>query len=192
MPPSRRPITGGGGRPKAFLRAARLAAGLGAKPRPRLSHASNCVDVGSRGPVGSRVPAYASSMGKLLLANLPQPEQRELLMGMVLGRLGPNTIVSKRTLRAELDQIEREAFAVDDEELSAGAYSIAGPVRNTARELVAAVTIEADSSMISLEGLVDALGPHLLSTADQISAHLGYRREDETPGSGPRRSVTAA
>jgi hypothetical protein len=47
------------------------------------------------------------------------------------------------------------------------------------REVVAAVNIAAHSSMISMEELVDALGPHLVSAADNISARLGYRRDDE-------------
>jgi DNA-binding IclR family transcriptional regulator len=46
--------------------------------------------------------------------------------------------------------------------------------------VVAAVNMAAHSSMISLGELVDALGPHLISTADRISARLGYRRADET------------
>ena len=70
-------------------------------------------------------------------------------------------------------------FAVNDEELAAGLYAIAAPVRNEAREVVAAVSLSAHSSMISLEEMVDALGPHLVSTADRISARLGYRRADE-------------
>ncbi len=53
--------------------------------------------------------------------------------------------------------------------------------RNEARDVVAVVNLAAHSSMISLEELVDALGPHLVSTADRISARLGYRRPDETP-----------
>ncbi len=52
-------------------------------------------------------------------------------------------------------------------------------MRNESREVVAAVNMSAHSSMISLEEMVDALGPHLVSTADRISARLGYRRDDE-------------
>ncbi len=130
--------------------------------------------------VGSRVPAYCTSMGKLLLANLPEGEQRELIAQMKLSKRGPNTITSKKALREELDEVEAAGFAVDDEEFAAGLYAIAAPVRNEAREVVAAVNLAAPSSLISLEELVDALGPHLVSTADRISARLGYRRDDET------------
>jgi IclR family transcriptional regulator, pca regulon regulatory protein len=128
---------------------------------------------------GSRLPAYSTAMGKLLLANLPETQQRELIAQIKLTKSGPNTISSKKALREELDEVAAAGFAVDDEELVADLYAIAAPVRNEAREVVAAVNLAAHSSMISLEEMVDALGPHLVSTADRISARLGYRRDDE-------------
>jgi IclR family pca regulon transcriptional regulator len=128
---------------------------------------------------GSRLPAYATAMGKLLLASLPNGEQKDLIASMKLTKRGPNTITSKKALREELDEIEAAGFAVNDQELSPGLYTIAAPVRDEARDVVAAVNLAAHSSVISLEELVDALGPHLVSTADRISARLGYRRADE-------------
>ena len=138
----------------------------------------NQVDLGIG--LGSRLPAHCTAMGKLLLANLPEDEQSDLLATMKLTKPGPNTITSKKALRDELDQIHEENFAVDDQELAAELHSIAAPVRNDAREVVAAVSLEADISMITLAELVDALSPHLVSTADRISARLGYRRDDES------------
>ncbi len=128
---------------------------------------------------GSRVPAYCTAMGKLLLANLPDAEQRELIASMKLAKRGPNTITTKKALREDLEQIADAGFAVEDQELAPELYAIAAPVRNAAREVVAAVDLSAHSSMISLEEMVDALGAHLVSTADRISARLGYRRDDE-------------
>jgi IclR family pca regulon transcriptional regulator len=128
---------------------------------------------------GSRLPAYCTAMGKLLLASLPDADQRELIASMKLSKRGPNTITAKKALREELEEVLEANFAVDDEELAKDLYSIAAPVQNEAREVVAAVDIAAPSSMISLEELIDALGPHLVSTADRISARLGYRRDDE-------------
>lgn len=128
---------------------------------------------------GSRLPAYCTAMGKLLLASLPDSDRRELIASMKLAKRGPNTITGKKALRDELAEVFEANFAVDDEELAKNLYSIAAPVRNESREVVAAVDIAAPSSMISLEELVDALGPHLVSTADRISARLGYRRDDE-------------
>jgi len=128
---------------------------------------------------GSRLPAYCTAMGKLLLAHLPEGEQRELIAEMKLTKHGPNTITSKKALLSELEEIREESFAVNDEELAPELHSIAAPVRNEAREVVAAVNLAASTS-ISLSELVDALSPHLISTADRISARLGYRRNDES------------
>jgi IclR family pca regulon transcriptional regulator len=128
---------------------------------------------------GSRLPAYCTAMGKLLLANLPEKEQDEMLASMKLTKRGPNTITSRQALGAELEEILEEGFAVNDEELAPELHSIAAPVRNEAREVVAAASLAAHTSTISLSELVDALTPHLVSTADRISARLGYRRDDE-------------
>jgi IclR family pca regulon transcriptional regulator len=128
---------------------------------------------------GSRLPSYCSATGKLLLANLPDSDQRDLLASIRLVRSGPNTITSKKALREELDEVLEANFAVDDEEFAKDLYSIAAPVRDAARDTVAAVGMEAPSSMISLGEFVDALGPHLITAADRISARLGYRRADE-------------
>lgn len=135
------------------------------------------IDLGLR--LGSRLPAYCTSMGKLLLAYLPDEEQKELIGDMKLTRRAPNSITSKKALRTELEHVREEGFAVNDEELAQGLHSISAPVRSENNEVVAAVNMAAHSSMISLEEMVDHLGPHLVSTADRISARLGYRREDE-------------
>jgi IclR family transcriptional regulator, pca regulon regulatory protein len=129
---------------------------------------------------GSRLPAYCTSMGKLLLANLPANEQQDLVSEIKLSKRGPNTITNKKALRDELEGVLDAGFAVNDEELAPELRSISAPVRNEAREVIAAVNMAAHASMISLEELVDALGPHLVSTADRISARLGYRRDDES------------
>jgi IclR family pca regulon transcriptional regulator len=128
---------------------------------------------------GSRLPAYCTAMGKLLLANLSDSEQREILASTKPAKRGPNTITSKRALRDELEHVRDAGFAVNDEELASELFAIAAPVRDAGREVVAAVGLSAPSAMISLEEMVDALSPHLVSTADRISARLGYRRADE-------------
>lgn len=130
--------------------------------------------------VGSRLPAYCTAMGKLLLAHLPDAERHKVMTQIVLSKRGPHTIASKRALLQELEQVREEGFAVAEEELAAELIAIAAPIRAESREVVAAVNMAAHTSMISLEGLVDQLLPHLLSTADQISARLGFRRDDET------------
>jgi IclR family pca regulon transcriptional regulator len=127
--------------------------------------------------IGSRLPTYCTAMGKVLLAYLPARERRERIAEMKLTRRTASTIRSKRMLVSELEDVMDVGLAVNDQELAPGLLSVAVPVRNEVSEVVAAVNIAAHSSMISLEQLVDALGPHLVSTADRISARLGYRRD---------------
>ena len=128
---------------------------------------------------GSRVPVYCTAIGKLLLANLPDPEQNGLISTVKRIRRGPNTITSKEALREELVETRFAGFAVSDQEFADGVFEIAAPVRNDAREVVAAVNMAAHSSRISLEELVDGLGPQLLGAAERISARLGQRLDEE-------------
>ncbi len=127
---------------------------------------------------GVRLPAYCTAIGKLLLAHLPEYEQRTVISELKLTRRARSTIVSKKALRAELRGIG-QGLAVTEEELAPGLYSIAAPVRSASKETVAALGIDAHRSIISMGDLVDALGPHVIATADRVSARLGYRRADE-------------
>lgn len=128
---------------------------------------------------GSRMPTYCTAMGKVLLAHLPNDVQGKLIAQLRLERNSPSTITSKQALRAELDRVIEDGFALNDQELRPGLQAIAVPVRDESREVVAAVGIAASPEAISLTELTDALSPHLLSTAARISSRLGYRRVDE-------------
>jgi len=130
------------------------------------------IDLGLR--PGSRLPAYCTAMGKLLLAHLPEDQLDGLLSEMKLTKRTPNTITSKRALRDELDEVAGAGLAVSNEELAPQLYSISAPVRNETRDVIAAVNIAAHSSMIPLRKLVDTLGPQLITTADRLSASLRY------------------
>ncbi len=128
---------------------------------------------------GSHLPPHCCAMGKLLLASLPEPQRRQLLAELTLERRGSGTITAKHELREELTRIEGEALVVSEEELAPEVYEIAAPVRGQTGEVIASVSMQAHSSLITLKQLVERLGPHLISTADRVSARLGYRREDE-------------
>lgn len=128
--------------------------------------------------LGSRLPAYCTAMGKVLLANLADAERGKLISSIELSPRGPKTIRTKKKLRSELARVCEEGSAVNDEELSHGLVSIAVPIRNEHSETIAAVNLAAHTSMISLSTL-GQLFPHLHSCADQISGRLGFQRIDE-------------
>jgi IclR family pca regulon transcriptional regulator len=126
--------------------------------------------------IGSRLPAYCTSMGKVLLAHLLRDERDSLLGRIELRRRGPNTLTARRALVAELDRIRAQGFAINNEELAFGLRSIAAPVFSQAGEVAAAINLAVHSSMVvSMEELVARLSGPLRRTAAEISAHIGYR-----------------
>jgi IclR family pca regulon transcriptional regulator len=128
---------------------------------------------------GSRLPAHCTAIGKLLLAYLPEHEQRELIAKMTLTKRGPNTITAKKALRDELERIRQEGLAVNDQELAPELRTLAAPVRDQTGAVRAAVNLSVPSATTPLAELVDSLGPQLVATAERISASLGYRRGDD-------------
>jgi IclR family pca regulon transcriptional regulator len=126
--------------------------------------------------VGARLPAYCTSMGKVLLAHRPDAEREQLLARIELTRRGPNTLTDRRALAAELDRVRAAGLAVNDEELSYGLRSIAAPVRAASGEVVAAINLAVHRSMASRMGdVVARLGPALRRTAADVSAGIGHR-----------------
>jgi IclR family pca regulon transcriptional regulator len=125
--------------------------------------------------VGSRLPAYCTSMGKVLLAFLPDAERDELLSRITFSRRGPNTLTTRTALLAELRHVRATGIAVNNEELAHGLRSVAVPVLAANGEAVAAVNLAAHRTMASLDDLVARIGPVMQQTASAISAQLGYR-----------------
>jgi IclR family transcriptional regulator, pca regulon regulatory protein len=124
--------------------------------------------------IGSRLPAYCTSMGKVLLANLEPEQQRAALKQVRFAQRGPNTLTAKDDLLKELERVRTAGIAVNNEELAYGLRSIAAPIRSQSGEVVAAINLAVHRSMVSLDSLVAHLGPPLLRTAAEISARIGY------------------
>lgn len=135
--------------------------------------------------VGSRLPAYCTSMGKILLAFLPDGDRDDVLSRIAFDRRGPNTLTSRAALLAELRRVRATGVAVNNEELAYGLRSVAVPVVAASGEVVAAVNLAAHRTMASLDDLVARIGPLLQRTAAGISSQLGYRspRPGALPGS---------
>ena len=125
--------------------------------------------------VGSRLPAYCTSMGKVLLANLPAADRTALLDHIQLTPRGPNTLTARDALDAELGRVRGTGFAVNNEELAYGLRSIAAPVRSAGGDVVAAINLAVHRSMVSMDDLLARLSPALCRTATEISAHAGHR-----------------
>jgi IclR family transcriptional regulator, pca regulon regulatory protein len=125
--------------------------------------------------VGSRLPAYCTSLGKVMLAFLSPEERAAALASVDFTQRGPNTIVSRKALEAELDRVRADGFATNNEELAYGLRSIAAPVLSREGGAVAAINLAAHSSMMPMDRLAEQLSPTLRQAAADISAHLGYQ-----------------
>jgi IclR family pca regulon transcriptional regulator len=126
--------------------------------------------------VGTRFPAYATSMGRVLLAGLPDAELDAYLGRVEPQQLSPRTITDRRRLREELERVRSDGYATVDQELEDGLRSAAAPIRDASGRVVAAVNVSVHTSRMSLEQLDEQLVPPLLETAAQISADLSGAR----------------
>ncbi|MBB5987133.1 IclR family transcriptional regulator domain-containing protein [Sphingobium lignivorans] len=117
--------------------------------------------------VGARVPAYATSSGKVLLASLSPEELETLLDGWTLEAFTPNTIASHEKLREVLNEVRARDYATNDQDIFLGQRSISVPLRidgKTTAAIVAATSV----SRTTLQGLVTDLLPPLQAAAREL------------------------
>ena len=122
--------------------------------------------------VGTRFPAYATSMGRVLLAALPAADLAAYLARVRLERLAPRTFTSPEALRAELERVSAQGWAIVDQELEAGLRSVAAPVRDKAGTTVAAINVSVHASRTTLDGIRRKLVPPLRAAAAAIERDL--------------------
>jgi IclR family pca regulon transcriptional regulator len=122
--------------------------------------------------VGTRFPAHATSMGRVLLADLPQDKLDEYLAQVPLGQLTEHTVSTTGELRAVLDDVRRQGYALVDQELEAGLRSLAAPVHDKRGRVIAAVNISSHVSRLTREKATREFLPLLLDTARRIEQDL--------------------
>jgi IclR family pca regulon transcriptional regulator len=128
--------------------------------------------------VGSRLPAHATSMGKVLLAYLPSDELERYLASVEREALTVNTIVAEQALRKVIGEARENGWAVADEESELGVRSAAAPLVGRDGEVHAAINVSAHAARVSLEQLQADYLPVLLEAARGISKALGARGGD--------------
>jgi IclR family transcriptional regulator, pca regulon regulatory protein len=122
--------------------------------------------------VGTRFPAYATSMGRVLLAGLPGDALAAYLARADIRPLTPRAIDNAADLAAELDRVREQGWALVDQELEEGLRSIAAPVHDASGRTIAAVNVSAHASRVSPDDVKQTLLPPLLETARRIEADL--------------------
>ncbi|WP_374727339.1 IclR family transcriptional regulator [Haloactinomyces albus] len=122
--------------------------------------------------IGTRFPAYATSMGRVLLAHLPEAELEDYLHRVQPEPLAPHTLKTRDALRGELDRVRAQGWCLVDQELEAGLRSLAAPIRGRSEQVVAAMNVSSHASRTSGEHARRVLLPPLLETAARIEADL--------------------
>jgi IclR family pca regulon transcriptional regulator len=122
--------------------------------------------------VGTRLPAYATSMGRVLLAGLPPERFEEFLERVELASLTSNTITDKERLRAEVDRVRKQGFAIVDQEREQGLRSAAAPIGDATGQVVAAVNVSVLAGRTPLKVVRKELVPAVMETAAAITQDL--------------------
>jgi IclR family pca regulon transcriptional regulator len=127
--------------------------------------------------IGTRLPAFATSMGRVLLAEMPAEELDRLLeQASPLVKYTPKTIIDPAALLREIDVVRRQGSALVDQELEMGLRSIAVPIMAGGRAM-AALNIGTHASRWPIQKLTQEVLPLLKQTAASISALLAPERQ---------------
>lgn len=123
--------------------------------------------------VGSRLPAYCTSMGRVLLAALPPGELAAYLQRVEIKQLTPKTMTSKEQLLQIIERTRATGFALTDEELELGLRSIAVPVRNRMNRVMAAMNIGVHASRVPADEMIARFLPVLQENSSTFIHILG-------------------
>lgn len=122
--------------------------------------------------VGSRLPAFCTALGRVLLAHLTEEQVESELSKVEFIQHTKHTVTSRKRLEEILAGVQAEGFALNDQELEIGLRSIAVPVRNVVGTVVAAMNVSAQASRVSRRELLERCLPALRSAADRLSSQL--------------------
>ncbi|MFD7226691.1 IclR family transcriptional regulator C-terminal domain-containing protein [Streptomyces sp. NPDC059881] len=122
--------------------------------------------------IGTRFPAYAASMGRVLLAGLPAEERENRIGRTELRPLTRRTVTDPVRLAALLDGVRDDGFALVDEELEEGLRSLAVPVRDHTGRTVAALNVAMHTTRRTADECLSQLLPQLRATAAHIESDL--------------------
>jgi IclR family pca regulon transcriptional regulator len=122
--------------------------------------------------IGTRLPAYCTSMGKVLLSGLEEAEFDAFLRKAALTRKTPKTITDPSALRDAIATVRRERFAIADEELEPGLRSIAVPIHDGTGKIVAALNVSTQTARMSVAEMKRAILPRLKEAARRIEGYF--------------------
>ncbi len=127
--------------------------------------------------VGSRLPAYCTSMGRLLLSDLPEGEMNRRLADSDLIARTKHTVTDPAQLAQRIAQVRRQGWALVDQELEEGMVSLAAPIRGREGAMVAALNISGQANRTNAKSMQAAMLTPLLDAAEAVSFLLRTRSD---------------
>lgn len=115
--------------------------------------------------VGSHLPAYCTSMGRVLLAALSEPELEAYLATANLEKFTHNTVAEKNELRELVAKVGKQGYCYVDQELEPGLRSVAVPLANAAGKIIAALNVSAEPNRTTKKQMMDEYLPVLREAA---------------------------
>jgi len=128
--------------------------------------------------VGVCVPAYCTSLGKVLLAYLPDEDRERVVRSLAFRPLTQNTITCPDRLLKELKRVREKGFSIESEEFHLGGACVGAPVRTASGKVVAAISVSTFASRAQGQELKD-IAEAVKSTAAEVSARLGFCTEEK-------------
>lgn len=123
--------------------------------------------------VGTRLPAHATSMGRVLLASLEPDELAATLDGVQLTTPARGASRTRDELEAELARVRAQGYAIVDQELELGLRAVAAPIRDRRDRVVAAINLAVQASRVGVDQIRDSLLAPLLAAAAAIERDVG-------------------
>lgn len=122
--------------------------------------------------IGTRLPAAYTSMGRILLAQLPNAERTAYLERVILERHTEKSITDKEQLGSMLLEIRDQGYCILDQELDSGLRSLAIPAFDANGELIGAINISTNAARIDIPTLKGEFLPLLLDKARLIAQQI--------------------
>jgi IclR family transcriptional regulator, pca regulon regulatory protein len=133
--------------------------------------------------VGARLPAYAASMGRVLLAGLEDRELDAILGRAKLEQLTAFTICKPKLLRAEIQKVRQQGYSLVMQELELGLCSVAVPVRDRRNSVIAALNVGMQAQKDSRTRALQVVLPALRQTSAEIERAIAHQWAPQ-PGGG--------
>jgi DNA-binding IclR family transcriptional regulator len=127
--------------------------------------------------IGKRLPAHCTGVGKVLLAWLDKEERKKIIEQHGLSKFTLNTITDEETLERHLEEIRKNGYATDNEEIEEGLRCVAAPIRDYSGKVIAAISIAGPSMRMSLKKL-EEMAQSVMDAAMEISRAIGYKSDN--------------